>query len=682
MNWYKIAKIGDEYLKAKGVPEENISDFTKYLHQFPDSIQKYLMKNFIIKNPNMTIEELQAIPLEVGEEIKISRKMEKLVKQISSTKEERQWLRKLVENGRFQKEDTTKLQLMLSELRNLPKEDRDPIEKFKDDVELSEYLNLFKMTQPVGELPSEGWERIENIESDDNMIEVYHITNQKALDAIGKGANWCVLSSKGGRRYHPFEYFCFIINGQPEILIHSGSGQIKDRNDGVVSDGSIIKAIDPVVNAYGLNTHEGDFRYYDQKLEMIKKFDQEEGNEEYITEAIENNAPNFTLLDKDKWSKYVSVFGKSLLNTNTRRRHGTLLLMGGIDAVKEINHDALAYLATHFKINNPSGFAKMENIIMEWFGIQDDNLTVGRYRKMVPEILHTTKVNNYFKELREEKIIEQKNSVIRYPLRWELCPFEEVKRDPEVIERLKDYWKGVFLNELPAQWDTVFKDCPLEEWKNDPETWKNVIISGGFYDNWDECPVEEVKYDEDFWKRVAIKYPDSWEKIHLENVKNDPEVIQASKNYWIDYIKEKPMNAWKNCPFRDVREIPELKQMSIEWWTSYLTNGGGNAWNICPHQEVKDNYEVRKKMMLNDPTSYRHFYPSQLKEIESDPAYWKEKMIKEPSLRMWDNCPFEELKQDPEIRELYLSHRIIPASTEKEDRLWAVSFNDNFIGKF
>ena len=691
MNWYKIAKIGEEYLKAKGVPSENIDMLAEYLHSLPDNIQRFLMKNYITKNPTISIEELKAVPLDIEEEIKVSRTMEKLINQMTHDKSERNWLKKLVQDGRFQKEDYIKIQLMLDELRALPEEDREPITKFKDDVELSDYLNLFKVTKPIKDVPEEGAERIESYMSNDYAIDVYYITNQEALDAIGNGASWCVLSNQGGNTYHPFEYYCFVINGQPEILLHTDSDQIKDRNDGTLNNGPIIKAIAPVIEEYGLNTHEGDFWTFDRQLREIKEIEQNIDNKDFIYEKVIQNPINFKLLPESEWGKHIKSLAQSFIGDDSHR--GSLMHDAPKD-FEELGKDLLHYLAGYLKLKDPSGFARLEDIVTQWLARTDRNLTVGRYRKVVPDILHTTKVNNFFRKRREEAMQGAKDTILNAienkwkdgTVAWEDCFFEEVKNDPEVLEEVKDDWKRYFNGAHPEAWKEYYKRCPFNDVIEDEELWKDLILGAGrhtmiepkVFDRFlESIPSENIKNNVEIWKKYVLNNPEFWEVIHLEEVKNDPEVMQDVKWHWEKVITQVP-SKWALCPFEDVKAIPELKQASITWWKRYLIYKNPSAWKLCPHKEVKEDYEVRKNMLLNNPTSYRYLYPSQLKEIENDPAYWKEKLLKTPNELNWKTCPFEEVKQDPEVKRKMIDMKVVPASTQ--NRLWSTAFNDNFIG--
>jgi hypothetical protein len=59
MKIYKTAKIGEKYLEMKGVPSENIPAIMEYLDYLSEPLDKYVVKNFIIPNPNITVDEIR-----------------------------------------------------------------------------------------------------------------------------------------------------------------------------------------------------------------------------------------------------------------------------------------------------------------------------------------------------------------------------------------------------------------------------------------------------------------------------------------------------------------------------------------------------------------------------------------------------------------------------------------------
>jgi hypothetical protein len=130
-------------------------------------------------------------------------KIEQAINQITSEKNERKWLRQLISIGKIQEEDFTKTKLLIDEFHSLPKDRQQPIESFKDDSELFNYLSKFKINnQKNKSLPADGWTLLEDYTTDNDLdVKLYNITNQEALDAIAGSheAAWCCLTRKNSQ---------------------------------------------------------------------------------------------------------------------------------------------------------------------------------------------------------------------------------------------------------------------------------------------------------------------------------------------------------------------------------------------------------------------------------------------------------------------------------------------------
>tara|TARA_R110000824_G_scaffold148242_2_gene317801 strand:+ start:7830 stop:9995 length:2166 start_codon:yes stop_codon:yes gene_type:complete len=227
VNWYKEAKIGSVGLKMVGVPPTNIDAFIEYLHTFHDGLQKKLLKQ-IRKTPLMSVDELKAIPVD-AKETKVPEEFEVLIGKMTQSAQEREWLRKLVVSGRFQKEDAIKLKGLLELFNKYCS--GESIDQFKDDSALSIHVIQFK--QKSHETSLEERKNLSGAElvGRDGNVECYFVTDQEALDKLGAGATWCVLTENGGTDYDPFEYYMFLIDGEPKGLLHWDSLQFKNEHD-------------------------------------------------------------------------------------------------------------------------------------------------------------------------------------------------------------------------------------------------------------------------------------------------------------------------------------------------------------------------------------------------------------------------------------------------------------------
>jgi hypothetical protein len=513
MNWYRTAKIGEEYLRKNKVPETNIVPFAQYLNSLPDGVNNYLVKKYISVNPNISLEDLQNIPISIEKEIIIDPKMVQAINQITSIKSERRWLRQMISTNKIKDEDLIKIKLMLDELHALPKDKQKPIETFKDDTVLYDYLNKFRInSEKQNLLPTEGWTLLEDyISEQDLSIKLYNITNQTALDAIAGShdAAWCVLSKNGAAHYSPFNFYCFVINGKPEVLIHmnSSQSQIKGADDHTLTYGPFIKAISPMLKKYNLIEHNShDFQYLSEQQSKIEKIENNSDNHEFIANEIREDISNFEVLPLDKWGNYIDV----LADYSNRI------------IIEKISKKALAYLSTYLKVNNETTKLKnLEDKVIDWFSQSESNLTSGRYNNVIPKELHTNSTNGIFNDLRNKAMLKWKNLLTKQPNRWDSCPFKEVKNDPKVLKLVREYWFYI-ITTLVKPW----KYCPFEDIKYNPKLWEN-LLSKNTELVWKECP-DQLKTPK-MWEKYILMDPNvsKLNKCPFEEVKNNPKILNA-----------------------------------------------------------------------------------------------------------------------------------------------------------
>ena len=689
MNWYKTAKIGEQYLRIKEIPDENIPSFIEYLSSFPDSVQKYLSKRI---TKGMTLEQLKAIPLEV-KETKIPPEMEKIVTQMTENKEEREWLRKLVASGRFKEEDKTKIYLLLKDMQELPKDKQKPIIDFKDDTELAKYLKSFKVNKEI-KLPTEGYELLEDYDTDSYNVKLFHITSQEALDAIGVGASWCVLTpAKGGNpvQYKPFDYYCFVIDGEPEVLIHKGSQQMKDSGDAPLRYGPFIKAIEPVVKKYELNKplagsqynynyddDDGDpyndFGKYNASLKNIHEFEKRTGDTEFISKEIKKDPYNILLLDENEWGKYMPIMAEHLKTNKNYDSEAPLLL------IDKLNSKILNYLASYLKLHNDPAMERLENMVESWFHLSNSNLTVGRYKKKIPASLRTNKLNDIFNREREYEMEKMKVRILSgyNPLiSMRGCPFKEITESPEIWKKLllrKDVQSpyGSYDhhgNELNNIWEA----CPFPEVKNDPE----IIMAQK--ENW----LKEFQKEE-----IDVK---EWKKCPYPEIKDSPIVTdrikeQYKNNALDDQGREHDFSekngSWKKlfteCPFQDVKQDPDIIRALINK-VKAGTGWGSKQHNInFLHNLLGRKYiteELGKTTPKEDSITYEYdvnLIPLKVWEevaakvspdmvplnlvknedgvpLSEDPDFFKKLILNNPT--QYTKCKNEKIKNDPEVIE-------------------------------
>ena len=235
----KIAAIGEAWLQKLNVPQENIPKFTNFLNNeniFEGKKPNAVVKNIISKNPNISLEELKELskPYQIQRELPIE--MIEKVKAITQIKEEQDWIIKLLKEKSILEEDLTKVSLNIRDFRqiqkNVPENERKELTDFKNDSELWKYNEKYKPKVDVeNEIKNEeGVEILDHYNFEGKEIYLLYLTTQEAINKIGGNANWCVIGKDGRKpvKYDPHEYYCYVINGEAEVLIHPQSGQIKE----------------------------------------------------------------------------------------------------------------------------------------------------------------------------------------------------------------------------------------------------------------------------------------------------------------------------------------------------------------------------------------------------------------------------------------------------------------------
>jgi len=636
-NWYKLAAVfGEPYFRALEIPEENIKALLDYLEPLPKKIQKHLVNKYIKKDPTITVERLKELfkDVDVQKETKIDPEMEKMIVGITDNKDEREWLRKLVQSGRFQAEDSGKLIDFIDELHSLPDDLKKPISDFKDDIELSEYIDRYRPKKELEEIP-EGAELLENYDTDVFEVQLYRITTQEAMKEMA-APGWCVAH---GAKYE-LPYYCFYINGQPEVLINLSSDQIKDKHDRPLSYGPFIRAIAPVISKYGLDAGtSSDFSEYNEAVDKIEYLDATH-DEEYITEIIKENVVNIALLDKEHWSKYLH-----LLDTPNV-----------IENLTNIGPTILHHYAAYVKSKSPEEFENLHKGAIEWWvkraRLQD--LTVGRYKKVFPKILRTPYANGVFNAGRK---ISWQNELETNPALWDSCP-EDLKSDPEILQARK---QG-FINYLTYQ-DRDWEEVP-DDLRSDPEikmAWRQGWVKGIEKDvtTLKRLP-DALKSDPEIlearrqgWIKASSRGGHEFMEEVPDDLKSDPEIFEGWRHKWI-LISQTSGMSWKKIP-EDLRSDPEIIEARRQGWIRDLHGRPNYAWKKIP-EDLKSDPEIlqaRKQGFINYLTYQDRDWEEVPDDLKSDPEIkmaWRQGWIKgiEKNVTTLKRLP-DALKSDPEI---------------------------------
>jgi len=605
--WIKEA-TSQQYLDIINVPQRNSKMFLDYLNKLPKKQQQFVL-NRLKNNPNMSMEELQQISSSfmVKNSIEIPPEYEKIILNIAESKEERNWLRNLYEIGRFKLEDGIKLSNLIKKFNKAPNGKK--ISDFKDDVELSEFLSEHSDDD-------ENYENIEDIDipsgaeilSKDGDISAISITDQNALDELGAGASWCVLSENGAYEYEPFDYIMFLEGAEPIALCHEGSSQFKDQHDGPIGDNTdtVFKIANIVEKLnMGLEQYEG----FNTTLEEINKIYErvKGGDKDFGKSIIDEGKTRF--IPKDSYNDYAEY----------------ILTQKSFDFT-DINYDFLSFLIDYSKVYSmPDSFNVIESQFIE--KIKKEPLTTGRMRKTIPQGLRT-------KNLLDANLRGWIRKVKLNPYDFKYVP-EELKNDPEIKEAIKIGWIEK-INYDPRS----YKKCP-KELKNDHDIYETLINSwvqqiedprkGGFQDAPNEL-VNHPKLKDMLIKRWAKLLTGDYNALNVpESFKNDPQIKEAIKNGLIGHIAERyDIAPNKHSIPEEFKNDPDVKKALLSKWARYIK--GHPSWYRVVPEEFKTDSTIKQSLFEGWIGNIKNYY-------KNNGFTWDN----------YNNIP-EGLKNDPRIK--------------------------------
>ena len=257
----------------------------------------------------------------------------KLVENLND-KESREWAQNLLDSKVELEEDIPKMVQNIKEFDSLSSDKS--LKDFSSDSELFKYLSQFKQ-ESDGDYPDElnillkEWKLGED-EVDGHKVELYYVRRvpmgkKDSLQIIGANTNWCVsMYPNPETSYKPDEYHCFFIDGEPKVLAHVESGQIKDDHDSPLNN-HLIKYINPLAQKFGVtsenaqqynynneyddeydeNYFESDFDEYDSALVRINNLEENKDNSEYVRGKINQNITTLNYLPANDTWKYMDL---------------------------------------------------------------------------------------------------------------------------------------------------------------------------------------------------------------------------------------------------------------------------------------------------------------------------------------------------------------------------------------
>tara|TARA_R110000824_G_scaffold148242_2_gene317804 strand:+ start:10947 stop:13604 length:2658 start_codon:yes stop_codon:yes gene_type:complete len=696
MSWYKqyrYAKMGSIALEKAGVPSTQVPRFIEYLHSLPDNLQKYLYK-FIRKNPLMSVDELKGIPIK-NSTLTVDPKFESMIKNMSEGRLEREWLKKLVLNGRFQAEDAIKLKGLLDDFDDVDVDNKPAIESFDDDIALAKYLKQFKNVG--GNTSKKGdFELLDSAEVHDKQVELYLMNDQLSLDSIAgtHGASWCVLSENGAADYEPFVYYCFVVDGIPEVLIHLGSSQMKDKYDGPLHDGHIVGLIRDMVEKHkflDVMRSDIDTQSYiktTNKIDNINSMaasDDPEAFEE-LEEELFRDHTLMHYIDEQYWPKFMPSF-KTSVDSLVKDDSVYSTIKSRSTFIDDINSKLLSSYAVYLKINSGSpeyseSFNALEEDVVKWFKVDEKlydfdnsrserflnsygarNLSVGRYKKKIPKALRTNRVTGEFTSERERVITEYKeilgdeNLMSSVPDSRTIefytdCPFDEIRKDPKIKETIK--------NSVKSQVDkniSYLSDPDIQEFVNE-DVWRSGIQSylikleghsltyasdlTSLLEVLRKCPFDTILQNENMWKKIFSERPsriiddDYLSEPRFPKTKNIWEVAITSDEVFSRTNKfERSFKIFTMCPFDELKYDPAIFGRWKELWKAQLLEHGRTARMIADIPEIRTDKEFWRDILdSTDKVDLLTMCP--IKEMNEDPEEWRKFFIKsEGAWRFW-----------------------------------------------
>ena len=337
------------------------------------------------------------------------------------------WVTKLIDAGTIQEEDFVKIKDLLRRYEELVRAgtitgEEALIDFFEDDSHLFRYLKKYKVdTVNFEELMADpdvrqGSRVIARKETEDFDIVALWVHDYPAMAALAqKDTSWCVAQDEGTfNDYDPPEYHMFFFNGEPQILIHKASGQIKAQDDSTAFDPLMIYSIKDIIDDYELNGGVDDFEDYTKILSRYEAFATYPKNQ--IENYLEDDPLNIIYVSPDKYGLYVGTFVKNMRKLTTHQ-------------IGKLPKSFMDYLGKYLKMNGlDTQFHFMENLITNFLH-EDDH---SHYFKKIPEPFRTQHVyeEGYLGSIKEALA---ESFSVEYSLDLISKLNDKQRRDPELI---------------------------------------------------------------------------------------------------------------------------------------------------------------------------------------------------------------------------------------------------------
>jgi len=386
------------FVDILGLPEDLSNVLFNYFQQNMEDKTKegyYLSK--IKKNKEIVLEKKDKLiespsylevlfPFESKEKPKEHPYKEQINYISSSNKKFIPWVTKLIDSGKVTEEDFVKIKNMLEQYNELVLSGKitgkeAEINNFGTDSDLFNYLRKYNVDNRSAEeiLSSEEVKNGTEVLYSGTLFDLYIIMlkvfSYKALNSIaGKSTSWCVALSEGTfSDYSPSEYYLFIINGIPEILIHKNSNQIKASDDTTSINPMYAYAVNGLIEEYDLNSHQEDFDDYDKIINKYQSY--QNANEDVVAKEIGEDLRNIIYVLPENYPKYMNVFLKNITKLS-------------IYDIESLPKNLLDYIGKYMKLKKMnSHFSFMESVLSKFIFSSG----YSYYFKKIPDIFHTKK---------------------------------------------------------------------------------------------------------------------------------------------------------------------------------------------------------------------------------------------------------------------------------------------------
>ena len=623
-----------EYLSKLNIAPELIDIVLKSLSDLDGRNKKnairYVKKNVelingkkdeILKSPSDIFSTIGFVPKEA--EIKIDDNISGLFQNVA----ERRWVQILFNDKKIFEEDFLKIKNLLISFSSIP--NRPALNSFASDEELFDYVDSNLKKEPF-KYPESGYEVVDKGTSGDNDIVLIRVFEESAMKQIGKNTNWCV-SHGAWSGYSPPEFYCFIIDEEPEVLLHQGSRQIKDSSDATVS-GNLVYLIRHLVDKHQLLTGKGrDFEVFADVSEEIDSVREELDVSGSFLPTLERNINHIDFASTDFIKDHIDEV---------------------IPLIKFINFETLSNRVKEIIGEYVNFNGLEERKYLDYYALSSAAKNKSNYLKDVPKSLRSGESNLLFK-------LDPTDDRAKY-LKYKAGIFSHGEIDPSDKDNpeLFDAWISGLVSGLVHDRTRINEDQIDDELKNEEDilsAWRQGWLISLSQFAWDLFQIPKSLADDPKilearrlgWIKSVGKYIKMTEDIP-DDLKDDLDVKRASRKCWIDYVYENPFGPFPHSANDYLRrgdgDVPsEFDDDSFfeDSWRhgviNYLKSGQPTLENggvKIPNRMLKDKevIDLYRKRVIYELSDYKHSFaaiPHMFRNNQNVIEAWDAGRIKE-----------------------------------------------------